>query len=65
MGITFRWIYLSLCSKNGATQEERGICVFLSVCINVLIILIYLYFGVALLSRFGLQKQQQSALGFD
>lgn len=37
MGITFRWIYLSLCSKNGAIQEERGICVFLSVCINVFI----------------------------
>lgn len=37
MGITFRWIYLSLCSENGAVQEERGVCVFLSVCINVLI----------------------------
>lgn len=37
MGITFRWISLSLCSENGAIQKERGICVFLSVCINVFI----------------------------
>lgn len=42
MGITSRWIYLSLCSENGAIEEERGICVFLSVCINVFISL-YLF----------------------